>query len=374
MRAERNLSREAPARGVVAMGVLGGMTVTALEYLRLQASMPLLDVLQVVAKILPQWAVVGTVIGALAVFAERRWRGGAIALAFVATALVTSAALAGMRALLASFVAHSELVVFEGERLGWAMFLYDLWITLFFGGLFLVACVLQLRARRTRHVLAQAGIERVRTEALLGEAELRSLRARVDPAFLLRVMGEVSRRYERDGTGADRLLDALVVFLRRAMPGVREAGSTLADELALAGAYARIWHELDPARPQWTVRVDATLPRIPFPPLVLLPALDRWAEAAPPGSAAELGAEVLGGVVTLALDDGGAAPAGWIGAGLGYRLHVALGALYGDRNARATAREGGLTESALSVSIPADGGRAATAPDASPAPIERPAA
>jgi len=374
MRADGILPREAPARGVVAMGVLGGVTVTALECLRLQASIPVSDLVQVVARILPQWAVVGTVIGALAVFAERRWHGGVIALAFVAAALSISAALAGMRALLANFVAPSELIVFEGERLQWATFLYDLWITLFFGGLLLVACVMQLRARRTRHVLAQAAIERARTETLLGEAQLRSLRATVDPAFLLRVMDEVSRRYEGGGPGADRLLDGLVVFLRRAMPGVREAGSTLSDELALAAAYARVCHELDPARPRWRVRADATLPRIPFPPFVLLPVLDRWADAASPGSTAELGAEVRGGVVTLALDDRGAASAAWIGAGLAYRLHVALRALYGDRYGLATARPGGLAESAMSLSLPADGGRATTAPDASAAPIERPAA
>lgn len=106
---------------------------------------------------------------------------------------------------------------------------YHSWLLLFFGGL--CAAVYASRRRRARMMSAlhAAQLDRATSQQRLAEARLASLRGRVDPNFLLEKLSGLEHSYEADPDAADRLLDELIVFLRRAVAEIR-ASATVAPE------------------------------------------------------------------------------------------------------------------------------------------------
>ncbi|MEO6744463.1 MAG: hypothetical protein ABIS28_11335 [Caldimonas sp.] len=254
----------------------------------------------------------------------------------VVTIVALSFGMTGVRYSVEAALGLGEMPFFTGRSL-WAAYVFDAWSCLLYGGLFMLGCVFSLRSEQTRDLLGQAEIARSRSEAMLGEVELQTLRGHVDPGLLLRTMAEVQRRYADDATSADRLLEQLVNFLRRAMPAVRTGRSTLAAEVKLARAHVRLLAEIDPQPARWRIQVDPGLSELPFPPLLLLPVLDAVSAASLPGSTYTL---AITGVdrsdesppcpaIELRLD--GPPPARtWLPATLERRLRVGLGAVFGD--------------------------------------------
>ena len=99
--------------------------------------------------------------------------------------------------------------------------------------------------------------------------------------MLRRVYGEGRR-------AGDQLFDLLIAFLRAAMPGLRSGTSTLAAELAVIDRYAVLREALLAGPPVWRLALGVPPSDLPFPPLRLLPALDRMSRAAPPSAAVEV--------------------------------------------------------------------------------------
>jgi hypothetical protein len=160
-----------------------------------------------------------------------------------------------------------------------ASFAHHLWTSLFFGLLVVTARLGMERVERTRRLLAAAELARSGAETDAAAAQLQALRGQVDPALMLRVMTEVQQRYTRDPAHADRLLDALVTFLRAAMPAVRSGASSLAAEMAVLQAYATLVSRLDAGRPVPRLAVEGVPPEAAFPPLELLMLIDKLARA-----------------------------------------------------------------------------------------------
>jgi hypothetical protein len=229
-----------------------------------------------------------------------------------------------------------------------ASFAYQTWTVLFYGGFYFFAWRLNDRAERTRALLGEGEIARIRAETLLGEAQLRSLRGRVEPALLLRVMSEVERRYAYPGSNADGLLARLVAFLRLAMPAVRSGESTLRGALALARAYTELLAELEPNQTKWTITGNVRAD-VPFPALLLLPLLDAHAAASPSPftGSVTVGAESAG--VVIRLHGGPVGPANWISGDLSYRVRVGLSTLYGNAWSMAHQETSHPTDPALVV-------------------------
>jgi hypothetical protein len=315
-------------RGVI-FGVLWGLGITAGEALVLPfGQFESLEAFTAnFGQILVDWCLEGMLIacGVLAIEPrlDRSWK---VAAAIVAAALI----IAPVNSALWTGTQWVGLAVpprLVGESLpSWPNALYTFWMTLFYGGLFIVACVLASRAERTRLVLGEAQIARDKTEALLDEAEIEALYGQIEPAFLIRAMRVVRDRYASDAASADRLLDDLVAFLRLAMPGVRSGSSTLAAELQLARSYAQIQRAIDPEHVAWHVDAGAPLPEMPFPPFVLLPLLDAVVTPAKVGPLTlHASLHRASQRVTLAiLTPPGAARAVVVPAALRYRLRVAL--------------------------------------------------
>ena len=210
-----------------------------------------------------------------------------------------------------------------------ARHLHSTWFRLVYGGLFLTAYYLSVRAEQSRKVFAQAQIARLQSEAVLASDRVRALQGQIDPGFLLRAMVEVQRRYSRAPDGFQRLLDLLVGFLRAAMPGIRSGTSTLPAELFLTMRYAEVRAEIDPQGIGWTIGRFNSIPALPFPALLLLPLLDRLAAATNNGPV-DLQIDRSDGRCTLTLSARRHGHGEWLAPDLLYRLQVGLRRLFDD--------------------------------------------
>jgi hypothetical protein len=168
---------------------------------------------------------------------------------------------------------------------------YTLWINLFYGGLYTLGYFATRRALRLRRRLAELRLARSEAEAKLREARLGAVRGQIQPAMLLDALHALQLAYGRDQAAGDALFDRLTAFLRAAMPGLRSGASTLAAELAVIDRYAALREALEVGPPAWRLKLMEPPPDLAFPPLRLLPALDRLSRAAPVDAAIEVTAE-----------------------------------------------------------------------------------
>lgn len=313
---------------VALYGTMGGVMMTVLEFLVLAPNLVAPIWLELAVYLMLQWIPAGIVVAWIGLRIDGRYRGLTMIMLLAGFAAAMSVVIIAMRE-----AARAVGVTLNPGPLTSApllpSFFYTLWVTLFYGGLFMMACAQSARAERTRYALARAEIERQESEIVLGEAALQALKARVDPDFLLRSVGEIARRYEGDPAGADRLLDALVAFLRCAVPGLRDARRTLGDELQLAAACARVWNDVDPPRPRWCIHDHPDTPELPFPGLWLVAALGRWSSVAPPGAVCDVHIRTGSVAVSLVLD--AQSPTGdWVTPALEHQLRVGLRSTFGD--------------------------------------------
>lgn len=277
-----------PLRQALAWGVLWAVIVSAAEGAVVQAAVVQGWRQGLVFWLLvwnvPAWALVGCAQLLLAQRAQARgsrWPVAAGWLLLSLTWATVQPALAG--------VANDWLSA--GAHGGWwslDLILYNLWINLFYGGLLVGVQGLVLRAERARSLLHDAAMARSRTEAQRGEAELDALQQHIDPALLLGVMDEVQDAYRHTPDRADDLLARLVEFLRCAMPGLKDRASTLAIEMSLARAYARLQSARQPGGPRWTVTMPAALPALPFPGQWIVPMMSLAAHGSTPSLVLEL--------------------------------------------------------------------------------------
>jgi hypothetical protein len=108
------------------------------------------------------------------------------------------------------------------------------------------------------------------------EADLRATQGRVDPELLFDSLLEVDRAYERDVQAGQGALDALIRFLRAALPSDAAANATVAGEQELAEAYLALVAQRADAGPQVDISVAPEARTLPMPAMLLLP-LVRWA-------------------------------------------------------------------------------------------------
>lgn len=152
-----------------------------------------------------------------------------------------------------------------------AFALRNLWTYSVAGLLFAVYCRARERELEATRARQAAELERARAQRAMLESRLKVLQARVEPELLFGALAEVKGSYRRDPGGADALLDDLIVYLRAALPQMRDGASTLARELALAEAYLKIVPAGRSGRLTVAVQIDDELGDTAFPPVVLLP-------------------------------------------------------------------------------------------------------
>lgn len=120
------------------------------------------------------------------------------------------------------------------------------------------------------------------------EVRLQATQARVEPKFLFDTLARVHRLYPQDSARAERLLDALVAYLRAAMPRASDGRTSVRNDIELVSAWLRIeGHSPDGDGQRVDVPAEVLDARVPS--MLLLPLVKcAVAGAARPGGARPL--------------------------------------------------------------------------------------
>jgi len=137
------------------------------------------------------------------------------------------------------------------------------------------------RARRARARVQAAELQRIAAEKRSIESDLQAMQARIEPQFLFNTLAQVKLLYARDHTGGERLLDALIAYLRAAMPKMRET-STVGHELELVRTFLSIARLRMGERLVFSIEPFADqVANARMPAMILLPLVDQAIAHAP---------------------------------------------------------------------------------------------
>lgn len=174
------------------------------------------------------------------------------------------------------------------------------------------------RESALNHAAREAELARAQALRRMTETRLAVLRARIEPEFLFGTLDRIRGLYPQNREAADAMVDALIVYLRAALPRMRGGPSTVRREVELAHAYIAVVRIPRDGALAVSIAVDDACAERPFPPMVLLP----LAQAAFGGDDADrrtgiaVTAKDAGDSIRVVVDvSGGKRPRGWSGAG-----------------------------------------------------------
>ena len=133
------------------------------------------------------------------------------------------------------------------------------WANLFYGGMFSAAYHYTRQNLELRRRLAALRLMLGEAEMWLREARLQTLHEQLRPETLVQALHGLKERYTKDPAAGDRLFDALVAFLRAAMPDLRGGPPVRPTGTSLIESYTGLRNAIDPAAPRWSVAHDAPL-------------------------------------------------------------------------------------------------------------------
>jgi two-component system sensor histidine kinase AlgZ len=148
-------------------------------------------------------------------------------------------------------------------------FLFAVGVLLFLGA---IAVHYALLALETAVEAQRRGLQ---LEVMAREAELRALRAQIDPHFLYNSLNSISALTTSDPVGARTMCLLLADFLRSTMNVASQARIRLADEIALAERFLSIEQVRFGSRLQIERHIDQTASDCRVPPLILQPLLEN---------------------------------------------------------------------------------------------------
>ena len=119
--------------------------------------------------------------------------------------------------------------------------------------------------------MTAAQLQRAETQRRTLKARLHTLQLQVEPQFLQRTLARVRDRYESDPAEGSEMLGRLIVYLRAALPQLRESASTLAREVELARAYVDVMRGAGPGDIELLVDMPDELGGARMPPMIMLP-------------------------------------------------------------------------------------------------------
>jgi len=216
-------------------------------------------------------------------------------------------------------------------------YLYELGLVrgpMFWWGIVVAAWYAARRAEHRAAEVARAELAADELQASTAEARLQALQAQVEPHFLFNTLAHVKSLYRRDPARGRRMLDRLIDYLEAALPRVRQASTTLEQELQLARAYLDIQQIRIGARLAFTIEVPEEFSDRSFPPLMLLTLVENAIKhgIAPLSEGGTIGirARADGERLRIEVRDDGAGLARSAGTGMGLaNVRARLAALFG---------------------------------------------
>jgi signal transduction histidine kinase len=164
-------------------------------------------------------------------------------------------------------------------------------------------CYLYL-AREASH---QAERQALEAQVAAREAELKALRAQMDPHFLFNALNSVSALVGTDPLGARRMCEQLAGFLRGSLELDRAERIPLSKEIALVHAFLQIERVRFGDRLKFVSEIDEAAGTIEVPPLLLQPlvenALKHGIAHLVDGGTVTVQAKRRGGTVYLVVDN-----------------------------------------------------------------------
>jgi hypothetical protein len=211
-----------------------------------------------------------------------------------------------------------------------------------------IALVYLYRRRdiRVAKALHAAELARMDLQRKTLAADLQTMQARIEPAFLLDTLGDIGALFDRDAANGERMLDELIRYLRAALPDTHAANSTLREEIALARAYLAILQ----IRAHGRLAVDVDVARhgggIVMPPMMVLPLVaaaigSMGITAGDRSSSIRVIASLDAGRAEVAIAANGMALRAMAGDPIVHAIRERLHALYGDRASLALEADAG---------------------------------
>lgn len=190
----------------------------------------------------------------------------------------------------------------------------------------------QQRTSQRQARLRARELERAQITRRMVESRLQAMQACIEPQFLFDTLADVERLHRVEPRVALRLIDELIVYLRAALPHLRESTSTVAKEADLVHAWMNIRRLRTGGGPALVMDLRGDAGAARMPPMLLLPLVDHLLGEGPTSPHAGLGVGVhleTGHLhITLSLRDTVLGIAGDPATLAGVRERLAL--LYGD--------------------------------------------
>ena len=279
---------------------------------------------------------------------ESAGTGKRLLLAMVATAVLATVSVETLLALLPPSVVaslvdkHDTGFVSPLHRIAFRFSISAGW------SLLLIALYSMLQAsRRATTRLHATRLAALAAERGLVEADLRAMQARVEPDFLFSALLAVDQAYGRSVEAGEAALEALIAFLRAALPAETGATSTVAAELDLVRAYAGVLELTTGPALELDIKAEPAARTQPIPAMLVLP-LARWALDGAEAAALRIAARRENGELEIALRSDVPASAGSDTTQIaGVRARLAH--LYGERARLEATTEFGARVAIISV-------------------------
>jgi hypothetical protein len=218
--------------------------------------------------------------------------------------------------------------------------------------------LLKIRDARSRAAILKAEADRNLLSKQAIEAELKLMRAQVEPHFLFNTLASVQFLTETDPPKAGMMLGHLLAYLRAALPQLRSDSTTLGQEAELAGAYLSIMQMRMGSRLSFVIDIPPELAAHRFPPMLLMSvvenAIKHGLEPQAAGGTIRVRARRQDGRLVVNVTDDGRGLASKIGNGVGLtNLRGRLHALYAE-SARFTLEEQSPHGASATIEIPYD--------------------
>jgi signal transduction histidine kinase len=160
-----------------------------------------------------------------------------------------------------------------------------------------------------RNRLSDEASARSAAQRLAVEAELRMLRAQLEPHMLFNTLANLRSLVDEDPAYAKRMIDLLITYLRGALAGSRSDSVALGAEFAQLAAYLEIMKLRLGRRLEFELDLDATVEQVAVPSMLLQPlvenAIKHGIEPKIGGGSLRVSARRSAGVIELAVEDTG---------------------------------------------------------------------
>jgi signal transduction histidine kinase len=127
----------------------------------------------------------------------------------------------------------------------------------------------------TRERLRNEAAARSEAQRLATEAQLRLLRAQLEPHMLFNTLANLRSLVREDAPQAELMIDQLITYLRSALSASRTDASTLAKEFTQLRAYLDIMALRMGPRLRFQLELPAALEQVAVPPMLLQPLVEN---------------------------------------------------------------------------------------------------